>query len=206
MVTLRYKVRLVMVETMKSQPNHFMNPTPASFPAGNGPTKPPTKSSFARAGWVLAGYALALLLAGAVVAGNSLLFGNSKDQASSGMTAFGDVLLFLAVFAAASTLPTCLALFFMRSHRAFWPALAALALAFSVTGTVAFLAWFMNPLSLAASLGFMRILLAPLAALFFLLGGLFAPRRGPKASLFSAAAVEVMVFGGWLVTCLLRNR
>ncbi len=183
-----------------------MNSNPASVPAGQVPSHPTSKLSFAKVGWVITGYLLALLFAAGVVAASRLLSVNSDGTTSSGMAAFGDALIFLAVFTVGCIPPTCVALYFLRSKRAFWPVAAALALTFVVTGLVALTAWFMNPRSLAASLGFIRILLAPLAALLFLLGGLFAPRREPKLLLFSSASLEVMVFAAWVITCLLRNR
>ena len=183
-----------------------MNANHASLPSDRMPTNSNPKKSFARAGWLLTGYLLALLLAVTAVATTRMLAGNPGDAASSGMAAFGDALIFLAVFAIGSIPPTGAALFLLRSRRAFWPVLAALALTFALAGIVAFIAWFVNPRSVAAGLGFMRILLAPLAALLCLLGGLFAPRRGAKITLFAAAAVEALMFGGWVITCVLRNR
>jgi hypothetical protein len=50
----------------------------------------------------------------------------------------------------------------------------------------------------------LRILVAPLLALFFLLAGLFAPTRSARLCLASAAAIEVVAFvavaGTWWVS------
>ena len=53
-----------------------------------------------------------------------------------GMAAFGDCILFLAIFAVASLPVTGAALFFLRPYPAFWRALAALAVVVALTGLV----------------------------------------------------------------------
>ena len=53
------------------------------------------------------------------------------------MYAFGDALLFVAVFGVLEVFPTGLALYFFRSSRWFWIALSITALAIAVTGLLA---------------------------------------------------------------------
>ena len=64
---------------------------------------------------VVGGYALALLLGVAAVAVNMARTNEVHQSASGGMTAFGDALLFLAVFVVAAIPPTVAALFFIVS-------------------------------------------------------------------------------------------
>ena len=63
-------------------------------------------------GLVIGGYLLACLIAsGAVYAYQSL--NQSAAQASAGMYAFGDLILFVAIFGVLALLPTGLALYFL---------------------------------------------------------------------------------------------
>jgi hypothetical protein len=55
-------------------------------------------------------------------------------QASAGMYAFGDGLVFLAVFGVLAIFSTVLALYFLPPRRPFWAALSTAALAFIATG------------------------------------------------------------------------
>ncbi len=59
--------------------------------------------------------------------------------------------------------------------------------------------------SVVGSLGFVRILSAPLLALAFALAGLFAPNRVARFAFFGATALEVTSFAFWVISCLLRN-
>ena len=69
-------------------------------------------------GLVTGGYLVACLLASGSVYVYQLLTDNAVAQASSGMYAFGDLLLFLGVFGILALFPTWLALYFLiRSIR-----------------------------------------------------------------------------------------
>ena len=80
-------------------------------------------------GAVLAGYLAAALAASAAVAVRIANTNGPDAQASAGMYAFGDGLLFVAVFSVVAILPTGLALFFLRPYRWFWTVLSIAALA-----------------------------------------------------------------------------
>lgn len=67
----------------------------------------------AKAAIVAGGYGLALVIAGVAVRLSITATSQVDRQASSGMTAFGDALFFLAVFAVAAIPPTAAALFFL---------------------------------------------------------------------------------------------
>lgn len=150
---------------------------------------------------VVAGYILAL-------AGASLglwlyvMATNTPDrQLSSGMYAFGDSMLFLGLFGAASLPASGAGLFFLRGYRPFWIALSAVGLALAVTGLAALLplaarhndSW---PVWLKTweRLTPIRVLVAPLLAMAFFLAGLLAPLRRTRIVLISIAASEAMVF------------
>jgi hypothetical protein len=164
-------------------------------------------------GLVAAGYVgSALVAVGAVAISIATMDGPTRD-ASSGMYAFGDSLLFLAVFGVASTLPTGAALYFLRPYRPFWSVLPVVALAVAATGLAALAIHAGAPAadgsSVAATwapLAVLRILAAPLCALAFLLSGLFAPRRAPRIALFAAALIEAAVFSYLVLRWLLWAR
>jgi hypothetical protein len=66
---------------------------------------------------VAGGYLLAFLMATAAVALHAALTGESGAQASGGMSAFGDLVLFVAVFGAVALVPTGMGLFFLLSKK-----------------------------------------------------------------------------------------
>ena len=151
---------------------------------------------------VLAGYVAAIVVAFAVVYIYILATDNPDRQASSGMYAFGDSLLFLAVLGVASLPATAAALVFLRGCRFFWIALAATGAAWAATGGLALLALVAAPaagsgswLQIFADLSPLRALVAPLFAMVFLLAGVLAPMRWPRVTLLLAAATEAAVFG-----------
>jgi hypothetical protein len=64
-------------------------------------------------GLVIGAYVTACLVASAAVYVNQLLTPQAVSQASSGMYAFGDLLLFVGVFGVLALFPTGLALYFL---------------------------------------------------------------------------------------------
>ncbi|MGA2605375.1 MAG: hypothetical protein ABSG14_14230 [Verrucomicrobiia bacterium] len=169
-------------------------------------------------GLVLAGYAAALLVTCAAFYVRGLLMRPDTSQASAGMQAFADLILFVGMFGFLSLAPTALALYFLRSHVRFWTLFSILCLAFAFTGPVA--AVLIKP-----SWGAMeifkipRILGAPLLCLAFLISAIIAPpcgcrpcaltRRFSKWPLLAAALIEgavsayaflcLFVFHHWLL-------
>jgi hypothetical protein len=65
---------------------------------------------------VIGGYLMAFLAATAAVALHAALASESGTQASGGMSAFGDLVLFVAVFGAVALVPTGAAFFFLFSR------------------------------------------------------------------------------------------
>jgi hypothetical protein len=134
---------------------------------------------------VAGGYIAAFLVAAAAVAIRVASTSGPDAQASSGMYAFGDAVLFAAVFGVCALVPTGAALFFLRPYRRFWTVLAALGLAVAVTGIAAVILYVVgrhataSPLATWAGLSVLRILGAPLLALGFLVCTIFSPHRLP---------------------------
>src|SRR5262245_32103530 len=100
-------------------------------------------------GVVVIGYAVALgaaFLAVAISGGDS----GPAAAASGGMTAFGDTLLFVAVFGLLALIPTAIALHAMWAYRWVWWTFSALAIGVSATGLGAVLARIATAPTLAA--------------------------------------------------------
>ena len=159
----------------------------------------------AKVSLVIAGYAWAAAIAAAAVACHQLVFGGPQSPAYGGMNAFGDSLLFLAVFGIAALAPTGVALFFLRPYHAFWRGLSVLALVFALTSLAACIVVTVHARSVMASMAFPRILAAPLFSLNLLVSVFFAPNRTSRIALLVATGIEIMGFIGWVGTCILRN-
>jgi hypothetical protein len=149
---------------------------------------------------VVTGYVVAVLVAAGVVAVYVALTDSPDRQASSGMYAFGDAALWVAVVGTVGLLPTGLALFFLRPVRPFWTLLAAVGLGVAATGAAALILYIVgraatppSALSAAAALTPLRMLPAPLFAVAFLVGGLISPYQAPRWTLWAAAGVEIVV-------------
>jgi hypothetical protein len=145
-------------------------------------------SAVAKVGIVAGGYAGAFGIAAVVVAVHVAWTSGPAAQASSGMFAFGDSLLFLAIFGVAAIPATCGALFFLRPCLAFWRVLSVAALVTAATAVVAVIGF------LGGSPAILRLLVAPILAIPFFLSALFAPNRHTRLSLLVAAGVEASAF------------
>src|SRR6185369_14182295 len=122
-------------------------------------------------------------------------------QDYAGMFAFGDFILFLAVFGLAAVPASGAALFFLRPNRSFWRVASVVALAIATTGIAALASYLLSQstdarsfLGVWTALSPLRILLAPLCAVAFFLAGLFAPTRSSEVAFLVAATVEAAVF------------
>lgn len=152
----------------------------------------------AKIGWIAGGYAAAVAIAAAAV---GIHMAATGGEASGGMQAFGDGMLFLAVFAVAAVAPSGAVLYLLRSWRAFWPPFSVAAVAVAATGLAALIVYVGARGAAPGSVlndwsGFavLRILLAPCCSLGFLVSGLFAPIRSSRIALFGAAVAEGLVF------------
>jgi hypothetical protein len=154
----------------------------------------------AKVGLVLAGFIAAFMVASAVVAIHVAATSGPDRQGAGGMYGFGDDLLFLAVFGVAAVPATGTALFFLRPYRSFWPVLSVVALGVAITGITAVIDYVAAGTADAHSflytwsaLAVLRILIAPLFALGFLLSGLFAPNQSSRIALLAATLIEAAV-------------
>jgi hypothetical protein len=163
----------------------------------------PVKSAFVmhtliKAGVVLAGYAAAVVAASVALEIRLEHTQGPDVQASAGMYAFGDFLLFVAVFSSVAIVPTGLALFFLRPLGRLWAALSFVAVAIAVTGVAAM--WICILGSRVANLAFpwvglealavLRMFAAPLLAASFAVAVFIAPNWTSRWALVAAAVME----------------
>ncbi|HVM59556.1 MAG TPA: hypothetical protein VMV72_01715 [Verrucomicrobiae bacterium] len=161
---------------------------------------PSPRTALRKLALVLAGYITAFLLTCAVFYVRSFFMPDDASQASAGMQAFGDLMLFLGMFGTLSLVPTGLALFFLRKSRGFWILLSILSLIFAATGPVAALSVQYNS-AIIGFLGIPRILGAPLFCLAFLISAIITPSRGPRWTLLVSAFLEAAT-SGYAFLCL----
>lgn len=150
---------------------------------------------------VAGGYVVAFLIAACAVWIHVSLTSGPDRDASSGMYAFGDSLLFLAVFSVAAVVPTGGALYFLRPYRRFWIALAVAAFVIAATAIAAIVAFLAgrtatpnSVLHMWGAYAVLRLLVAPIFAGGFFGAGLLAPSGGWRPLLFVASAIEAAVF------------
>jgi hypothetical protein len=149
---------------------------------------------------VASGYLIAVFIAWAVRALYVAATSGPDRQTYGAMFAFGDDLLFLAVFAAAALVPTGAGLFFLRPYSAFWRRLSVVGLAIAASGIAALLVYVAGRapqaspgLRYLAAVATLRMLLSPLAGALFFLASLFAPTRSPRVALLLTTAAEMTV-------------
>jgi hypothetical protein len=131
------------------------------------------------------------------------------------MYAFGDAILFVGVFGLVALVPTGGTLFFLGPYRSFWIGLSALSFAIAITAIAAAIIFAIDrhevssPLATWAAFSVLRILIAPLFMLTFLVCAFFSPHRTTRIAFVIATALEAAVstYGGfvWFVP-LLFNR
>ena len=147
---------------------------------------------------VVAGYALALLVALGVTHAHRVATTGPAWQGYSGMLAFGDSVLFLGVFGLTAVPATGAALYFLRPVGLFWPVASITALAIAATGLAAFFGYLLfrstQPAGTLVALSPIRVLLAPLFGTAFFLGLLFAPSRSGRLAFLVATVIEAVVF------------
>ena len=152
-----------------------------------------------KVGVVAVGYGTAFLVASAAVAVRLAYTSGPDVQSQSGMYAAGDAFLFLAVFAVAALVPTGAALFFLRPYRPFWTVLSTVGLGVAITGLTATGLYTVGRqaapslLATLAGLSVLRILVAPLLALTFVVCAAFSPYRLPRLAFLAATLMEAAV-------------
>ena len=160
---------------------------------------------------VIAGYVLAIIVATMAVSIYVAATDGPDRESAGGMYAFGDSIVFLAVFGLAAIPASSAALFFLRPCRSFWRVASVVAPVIAATGIAAAVSYLVQLHNAStdslpgawSALSPLRILLAPLFAIAFFLCGVFAPGRSDKGVFLGAAAVEVAVFV-WPVLKLFR--
>jgi len=156
-----------------------------------------------RVALIAGGYLVAFGLACAVVAVHVAFTSGPVAQASSGMLAFGDGILFLGVFGLAAIPPTGAALYFLRPFPAVWRIASVCVLAITATAPIA-MAEIVAERTGGSVLGAwspaapLRVLGAVFLAPAFLFFGVFAPVRFARLVFFSATALETATFA-WAV-------
>ena len=147
---------------------------------------------------VAAGYLAAFIVACAAVAVRIATSGPDAN-ASSGMYAFGDAVVFTGVFGICSLGPTGAGLYLLRPYRRFWTVLASLVLALAVTGVAAVVLFAVGRHATASTLAtlamasVLRILAAPLLSITFVVFAVLCPYRVPRVGLLAGSAAEVAV-------------
>jgi hypothetical protein len=144
---------------------------------------------------VVALYAMAVLLAWLATHLYVVMTASLDRQSSAGMYAFGDSIFFLGIFGFAAIPGTCAALIFLRPVRGFWRVASVVSLAVASTALAA--GWdYLGPFETGATSGFspLRVIVAPLCALGFLLSAVFAPTRSSRIALLVAGVIEGGVF------------
>jgi hypothetical protein len=150
-----------------------------------------------RFGVVIVGYIAACLVASVAEHVRVLHTQGPDAQASSGMYAFGDFLLFITVFGVLALFPTGLALYFLRPFEKFWAVLSFGLLAIAVTGLctaptmgLGFTQPTHSALVALAGIGLLSVLTAPLLALAFAIATVLAPAGRWRWILLAATVIE----------------
>jgi hypothetical protein len=150
-------------------------------------------------GSVIGGYVAALLIASAAVAVRLAFTNGPEAQASSGMHAFGDAVVFVGIFGMCALVPTGAALLFLRSCASFWKVVSALGVATASTGIAATIVYAVGryettgPLATWGAFSVLRILVAPLLLLTFAVCTVFSPSRPTRIAFATAALMEAAV-------------
>jgi len=149
----------------------------------------------------LGGYVLSFLVASGVVAAHIALTSGPYAQASGGMYAFGDLVLFVGVFGIGAIPTTGIGLYFLRPYLAFWRGLSLAAGAIAATNVVAVAVYFASrrpdasPSLLAwSTFSVLRILASPVLAIAFLVSGCVAPVTSSRIALACAFLGEAAPF------------
>jgi hypothetical protein len=150
----------------------------------------------------LAGYAIAFLIASAVMYAHIKATSGPEWQGDSGMLAFGDSVLFAGTFCLAAIPATVAALYWLRPVEAFWRIASIAALAIATTAVAAALVYLVprptpagsGPLGYWPELAPLRILAAPGFALASCLALIFAPTRSARLGFLAAMTIEALSF------------
>ena len=149
---------------------------------------------------IAVGFALAAALGIGAVWLHAALFPLPPAEASGGMAAFGDFILFVGVFTVAAIFPTIRLLKLLHGSPLFWSACSVAAVLVTMTGIVAGATYLLpglrNQEELAAVLMFapLRILGAFPLSIASALAGVVAPRKTESKILLGCASLEALIF------------
>jgi hypothetical protein len=170
-------------------------------------------NKLSRIGLVVGGYVAAFFVACVLVYIRQLLTSGPDAQASSGMYAGGDFILFVMAFSTLALIPTGFALYFLRPYEKFWLALSFVALAIAITGPIgALLSALIQPApiqsrwGLVGQFGFFRAMGAPLLVMSFLTCAAFAPSRRTRWALLVSTGLECMASAYFIGRLLLASQ
>jgi hypothetical protein len=161
----------------------------------------------AKIGIVIALLMLALGIAFSAVVLREHLTQGPDALASSGMYAFGDLVLGVAVFWVLALLPASLTLYWLRPVARFWSVLALSALLFALTGVaaVAANAWASDATNHWLLLAQARVGVMPLTALAAVACACFAPQLRHRWLLVGIGLTEAVLFTATFLKLLLRT-
>jgi hypothetical protein len=153
----------------------------------------------AKIGSVVGGYVVALLIAAAAVAVRMAFTDGPEAQASSGMYAFGDAVVFVGIFGVCALAPTGAALLFLRTCDSIWKVVSVLGVATASTGIAATIVYAIGRhattglLAAWSAFAVLRILVAPLFVLTFTVCAFFSPHRAARLAFVIAGLMEAVV-------------
>jgi hypothetical protein len=152
-----------------------------------------------KAGVVVGGYIASAIIAVAAVTARNATIDPAVALASSGMYAFGDLMLFVAVFGVCALVPTGAMLYFARPYATVWNVLSVTSVIVAITGVMSAIVYAIgrnetdSVLGMLATASVLRILIAPLLALAFAVCAVIVVDRTPRRRLFAASAMEAAV-------------
>lgn len=144
------------------------------------------------------GYVASIVIAGVVVWLRAFLFPLPQAEASGGMAAFADFLLFGAAFSIFAIIPTIRLLRTQTASPTFWRAWSSVAVVITVTGLIAGIAYLapnhLQPayLQMVGVLSPLRILGAVPLAAGFMLSAIHAPQGATRKIFLGCAGIEVI--------------
>lgn len=156
---------------------------------------------------ILGGYGLAFLAGSLAVYINQL---RTPADASQGMAAFGDSILFLWVFGFFSLFPTGVVLYLLRPFVKFWTVLSEICFLLALTAPFLAFAMFWGSRGhhgmfwmTMAQIGVLRAFAAPVLALSFLVCAIVTWRMRSRWYFLSAAGLEciliVFILAYWFI-------
>jgi len=147
---------------------------------------------------IILGFAASIVVAASVVWLRALVFPLPQVEASGGMAAFGDFLLFGGVFSLFAIIPTIRLLRTLEGCPSFWKTWSSIAMLITATGLIAGIAYLApsnthsQQLQMINVLSPLRLLGAVPLAIGFILSALHTPQSTTKKIFLGCAGMEVV--------------